>query len=130
MRILHIEDDIRIYNSLKKLLKYTGNDWPVKYASSVLEALTALCSDSYDIVLIDYRLDRIFSGNKITDTLRVLKIPYIYYTAETERRIRCIDKNGKYLSKLTPTMEIPKIIKKYYEESQVGLISDMEGSNG
>jgi two-component system response regulator QseB len=55
MRVLIVEDDAAIVAGLRAALSRLG--WAVESASSIAAAWSALCSESFDVILLDLGLD-------------------------------------------------------------------------
>ncbi len=119
MKILHIEDNTDTAKSFQKLLYVYKPNWKVVHVLSVLKAFERLNTEKFDIVVIDFHLDKIYKGCCLKDVLNKRKIPYTYYSAEREKVIRKKDKTGRYISKVTTDIElIPVLLENFYYEAK------------
>lgn len=92
MSILIVEDEVRIANAIKKVLKIYSHDSDiVNDAQEALRLLIGRTSKSYKLIILDRMLPGVMSGSQLCQHLRKnnIGIPIIFLTAlsEVEDRI-------------------------------------------
>ncbi len=55
-QLLFVDDEVRILNALKRMLRSFEDDWHMEFVSSVDEALEKIQTTTYDIVLSDMKM--------------------------------------------------------------------------
>lgn len=101
-RLLFVDDDPAILESLRRLLRHMRNEWDMAFASNGEEALTLFETKLFDVMITDIRMP----GMDGVELLRRVSLKYpktirfvLSGQSETEAIIRSIGLTHQYLSK-------------------------------
>ena len=135
-KILFVDDETRILDGLQRMLRGMRNEWQMVFASSGLEALQILESDSFDVIVTDMRMpgmDGCQLLNEVKRTYpRVVRI-ILSGHSDKEKVLNSIGPVHQYLSKpcdaevLKSTVARASAMRHLLEnESLITLISTIE----
>ncbi len=114
LRILFVDDEKRILEGLKRMLRPFRKEWSLSFAQDGREALEILEEESFDVIVSDMRMPGI-DGAELLSTVRE-KYPNMVRIilsgqSDQEKIIRSVGPSHQFLSKPSNPEEIRKTIQ-------------------
>ena len=135
-RVLFVDDEPRLLQGLKRMLRGTRQEWELGFAASGAEALATLEQSPYDIVVSDMRMPGMDGAQLLSEVMRRYpKTVRIILSGQSDEEsiLRCVGKAHQFLAKpcdpdtLTSTIERASALRELLtSESLTKLISQVE----
>ena len=84
-KILFVDDEIRILEGLKRMLRGQRREWEMTFVDSGLAALDALAASRFDVVVTDMRMPRM-DGAELLSVVQNVETPTMVITGEADYR--------------------------------------------
>ncbi len=114
LRVLFVDDETRILEGLKRMLRPFRKEWSLSFAKDGREALEILEKETFDVIVSDMRMPGI-DGAELLSTVRE-KYPdmvriILSGQSDQEKIIRSVGPSHQFLSKPSDPQEIRKTIQ-------------------
>lgn len=101
-KILFVDDEPRVLQGLKRMLRGTRRDWDVGFAQSGQEALDLMASNPFDVVVADMRMpgmDGVKLLNQVTKEYPEAVRLILSGQSQEAKTLRCVGPAHQFLSK-------------------------------
>ncbi len=114
LRVLFVDDESRVLEGLKRMLRPFRKEWSLSFAKDGREALEILGKEPFDVIVSDMRMPGI-DGAELLSTVRE-KYPNMVRIilsgqSDQEKIVRSVGPSHQFLSKPTDPQEIRKTIQ-------------------
>ncbi len=136
MRILFVDDEIRLLEGLKRMLRPMRLEWEMAFASSGKEALEILASSPFDVIVTDMRMP-VMDGNQLLEAVKethpeMVRIILSGYS-DKEMILRSVQSAHQYIAKPCDAKSIHSAVARacalralLKDESLIRLVSQIE----
>jgi DNA-binding NtrC family response regulator len=122
IRILFVDDEQRVLDGLRRMLRAMRNEWEMEFATSGSSALQALDTQSFDVLVTDMRMPEM---DGLTLLIQVSsKHPHVLRVAlsgqsEMEAKVCSSGLVHSYLAKPCPATELTQTVRGLLKERPV-----------
>ena len=100
-RVLFVDDEPRILDGLRRMLRSMRHEWRMSFAESGQEALAILANESFDVIVVDMRMPGMDGAQLLSEVRKRHQIVRIVLsgTAHKKAILRAVGLAHQYLSK-------------------------------